>query len=269
MIALFLDNRVVGLCVEMRWNETQGDFMAKSSGGNSGGNMTLTEVSKRTGISMPTLQKYKKRYPDRIPSVGKGRTQRYPEESLKVFGTLREENMARRGRPRKNAAAPASGTTRRRGKPARRGRPRKTSSGGEGLLTLTQIAQRTKISYPTLLRYVKTSLDRIPHVGTGRRRRFKPEAVAVFQQLRASSRSGRRPGTTTARRGRPPATGARRGRPPGRKTAARRGRPPGKRRAAAKRSAPPSGLSSLLKALEKRLKSLEKEIRKPFKFVRG
>src|SRR5438045_2296222 len=78
--------------------------MAKKSA-TTGSALTLTEVAKRTGISMPTLQKYKKQHADRIPSKGKGRAQRYPEESLAVFSTLRDENMAKRGRPRKDAAA--------------------------------------------------------------------------------------------------------------------------------------------------------------------
>jgi hypothetical protein len=84
--------------------------------------MTLTEVAKRTKMSMPTLQKYKKRHGDRIPSVGKGRTQRYPEESLPVFNQLREENLARRGRPRKDGSAAPAG-------PRRRGRPRWAAPG--------------------------------------------------------------------------------------------------------------------------------------------
>lgn len=232
--------------------------MAKESASGAAGNqrnMTLTEVSKRTRISMPTLQKYKKRHSDRIPSVGKGRRQRYPEESLKVFLQLRDENMARRGRPRKNASARAVPRVKR-GRPARRGRPRKGREGGEGLLTLTQIAQRTKISYPTLLRYVKAALDKIPHVGSGRRRRFRPSAVAVFQRLRGESRRGRRPGVKPARRGRPPGTGARRGRPPGSGRGAAGG-------------AQVSRLTTMLERLEKRLRQLESELRKPLKIVRS
>ena len=50
---------------------------------------TLTSVSKTTGISMPTLQKYKKLYEHRIPSAGKGRKQRYPEEALAVFQAIK------------------------------------------------------------------------------------------------------------------------------------------------------------------------------------
>jgi hypothetical protein len=67
--------------------------------------LTLSEVSHKTNISMPTLQRYKKTYQDRIPSVGSGRKQRYPEHSLAVFEELRSENASKRGRPRKNAAA--------------------------------------------------------------------------------------------------------------------------------------------------------------------
>ncbi len=69
---------------------------------------TLSEVSQRTGISMPTLQRYKKTYQDRIPSVGTGRKQRYPEHSLPVFEELRTENAGKRGRPRKGASTGAA-----------------------------------------------------------------------------------------------------------------------------------------------------------------
>ncbi|HXO26786.1 MAG TPA: hypothetical protein VOA80_05555, partial [Thermoanaerobaculia bacterium] len=58
---------------------------------------TLSEISQRTGISMPTLQRYKKTYQDRLPSVGAGRKQRYPEHALPVFAELRSENAGRRG----------------------------------------------------------------------------------------------------------------------------------------------------------------------------
>jgi len=240
--------------------------------------LTLTEVARRVDTSMPTLQKYKKRYGDRIPSVGKGRTQRYPESALPVFEQLRKENLARRGRPRKNAAAPAGAPApaKRRGRPRkavaaaavvakrRPGRPRKAAAakvavaagGGEGLLTLTQVAKLTQVSYPTLLRYVKLHSRRLPHVGRGRRRRFKPEAVPVFQQLRSESRRGRKPGSKTVKR---------RGRPPG-KAPARRGRPPGSGRAAA---AGTLGLAVILRNLEKRLAGIESALKKPFRLVRG
>src|SRR3954466_5124770 len=77
---------------------------------------TLSEISQKTNISMPTLQRYKKLYQGRIPSVGTGRKQRYPESALPVFDELRNENIGRRGRPRKAASAAAA-------IPARRGRP--------------------------------------------------------------------------------------------------------------------------------------------------
>ncbi len=228
---------------------------AESAGTEGKRHMTLTEVAERAGLSMPTLQKYKKLYSSRIPSVGKGRTQRYPEEAVAVIAQLRDENMARRGRPRKNAAAAKGTATRRRGRAARRGRPRKgAGEGGEGMLTLTQVAQRTKISYPTLLRYVKTSLGKIPHVGSGRRRRFKPDAVAVFQRLRAESRPGRRPAAKAGRRGRPAAKAARRGRPPG--SGGKAG------------GAEVLRLTSVIARLERRLSKVESELKKPLRIVR-
>jgi len=177
---------------------------------------TLSDVAKKTGISMPTLQRYKKLYQGRIPSTGSGRKQRYPESALPVFDEIKNENIGRRGRPRKDAsAAPAArgrkpGGAGRRGKaatrkaepvaarratPGRRGR--KTGSGNRsGLLTLTEISKTTGISYPTLVRYVRLHLDRLPHEGKGRARRFHPEAVDIFRQLRQESgRGGRKPGS--------------------------------------------------------------------------
>jgi len=227
---------------------------------------TLSEIAQRTGISMPTLQRYKKLYQSRIPSVGKGRKQRYPDEALPVFEQLKVENAGRRGRPRKNAAAPramasgtrgaVSGVKRGPGRPRktaappapaakRRGRPpgRKAAAAPAAvsrgsLMTLTEIGEQTGISYPTLVRYVKLYGNRLPSEGKGRTRRYYPEAVDVFRELRAQSgRGGRKPGP-----------GKRLGRPPG-----RRGRPPA--------SGADAGTAHRLKALEKAQQELEKRFR--------
>lgn len=171
------------------------------TGSNGGGELlTLTEVSNRTGISMPTLQRYKKEYQSRIPSVGRGRKQRYPVESLEVFEQLKSENIKRRGRPRgsggggggrraaSKSAAPSSGAA-----SSGASSSRSSSGGGGDLLTLTEIGERTGISYPTLVRYVKLHGDEIPSEGEGRRRRYHPQAVEVFQRLRSESGRGRKP----------------------------------------------------------------------------
>jgi DNA-binding transcriptional MerR regulator len=167
---------------------------------------TLTEIARKTGISMATLQRYKKRYQRRLPSEGKGRKQRYPDEALPVFLALKAENAGRRGRPRKRRAAAGTDGPARRSQAAprrRRGRAagRKPAAGsrreraaGDGLLTLTEVGERTGISYTTLTRYARLHGKRLPHVGSGRARRYRPEAVEAFRQLRAESKPGRRPG---------------------------------------------------------------------------
>jgi DNA-binding transcriptional MerR regulator len=195
---------------------------------------TLTEVSKKTGISMPTLQRYKKSYQDRIPSVGKGRTQRYPEESLPVFKQIKKENIKRRGRPPKSESKKKAAA-----------KPKKKSK--EGLLTLTKIAEETGISYPTLVRYVKLYKDRIPHKGSGRSRRFYPEAIEVFKQIRSESPRGRRKKKASA-----PARASR----------------------ATATSATDAGLARRLDALErsnadleKQIRQLVKELKKPLKLT--
>ncbi len=199
---------------------------------------TLTEVSKRTGISMPTLQRYKKLYQDRIPSEGSGRTQRYPTSSLAVFRQLKKENIGRRGRPRKNPLAPAKAA-----KPAKAAakKPAAKAAGSGGLLTLTQIGKTTGISYPTLLRYVKMNLKSIPHSGTGRARRYLPDAVAIFKRLREESRRGRAPGK-------------------GKKTAAAKRGPIQKALQAAAGSDVGAELTARVKELEKIVKKLQREL---------
>ena len=145
--------------------------------------LSLSEVSKRTKTSMPTLQRYRKVYQRRIPSVGKGRKQRYAVETLEVFQAIKTKNLAKRGRPRKTRAAAAG-----------RGKVTATTKPAGSLLPLKEIGRRTGISYPTLLWYVKTRLSRIPHEGRGRTRRYPPETVEVFKELRAQSgRGGRKP----------------------------------------------------------------------------
>ena len=257
---------------------------------NQGKLYTLSEISTKTGISMPTLQRYKKMYQDRIPSEGKGRKQRYPESALPVFNALREENLGRRGRPRKDPNAPrparpvkstrgrkpaakaAAAEAPRRGRPPgrpaaaaapakRRGRPpgsgrkaaaaKATGARRGNLLTLTEISKQTGISYPTLVRYVRMHSDRLPHEGRGRGRRFYPEAVNVFRELRQESgRGGRKPAAA--------APAKRRGRPPG----------SGRKAAAAGRGAAPAdaGLLQRLREIERSHLDLEKRFRE---FAKG
>ncbi|HKV06490.1 MAG TPA: helix-turn-helix domain-containing protein, partial [Thermoanaerobaculia bacterium] len=116
-------------------------------------------------------------------------------------------------------------------------------TGTGNLMTLTQISEQTGISYPTLVRYVRLYSDRLPHEGKGRARRFYPEAVNAFRELRSESgRGGRKPAAA--------------------KAAGRRGRPPG-RPSAAKAAGGETGgiLQQRLKALEKSQEALEKRFK--------
>lgn len=272
--------------------------MAEGNGSN-GKLYTLTEVSKRTKISMPTLQRYKKMFNERIPSSGDGRSQRYPEGAIEIFNQLKVENSKKRGRPRKNAAqGPGAAAPR---SPKASKAPAKAAAAEEtaepGMLSLKDIEDQTGISYPTLLRYLKTSLKRIPHKGTGRRRRFPPESVALFKTLKEESRRGRKAGSGKAAsasaapakppapRGRPPknrdaaaaasgqnqpAAGRPKGRPPAAAAPApapaampkRRGRPPKNPQAAAAAapSAGDSGLAAQIRELGKTIAGLQKQV---------
>jgi hypothetical protein len=127
--------------------------------------LTLTQLAKAAGISIPTAQIYKRKYQDRLPKIGSGRQQRYPVAAIAVFRKIRAENEKNRGQH--------------------------TGAAGSGLLSLAEINRRTKISYPTLLRYVRLHGRELPSEGSGRDRRYRPLAVEVFQRLRRESRRGR------------------------------------------------------------------------------
>ncbi len=219
---------------------------------------TLTEVSKSTGISMPTLQRYKKLYQDRIPSQGAGRTQRYPKEALSIFRELKKENIGRRGRPRKNPAAPAKAKPVAR-KAAKRGKAKSAPKAQEGLLTLTQVGKLTGISYPTLLRYVSMHLKKLPHKGTGRARRFLPEAVDVFKSIREESRRGRAPKAKTKAKAKAKAAP---------KKAAKKATKAKRATRVAKAAAPDAALAGRIQSLEKMVKSLEKQLVRVEKLAR-
>ena len=149
--------------------------------------LTLGEVASRAGVSMATALRYKKLYQDRISSEGTGRRQRYPVAAVREFKALKNERSTKR-RGKKKATTQAAGTQ------------AKGAGGGPALLTLSSISQQTKISYPTLQRYVRLFGDRIPHEGEGRKRRYHPDSVAVFRELRAESKPGRKPKAAPARK---------------------------------------------------------------------
>ena len=145
--------------------------------------LTLGEVARRAGVSMATALRYKKLYQDRISSEGEGRRQRYRVAAVKEFKAFKSERSTkRRGAGRKKKAATKTTGTQAKG-----------AAGGPSLLTLSSISQQTGISYPTLQRYVRLFGDRIPHEGEGRKRRYHPDSVAVFRELRAESKPGRKP----------------------------------------------------------------------------
>lgn len=141
---------------------------------------TLTDISEATGISMPTLLRYKKNFQDRIPSVGRGRKQRYPEAAFAVVQQIKKENLRKRGGARRGGGGD-----------------------GDGYLPLTEIAERAGISYPTARKYAAEHASTLNTKGVGRRRRYAPETAEMFKKIRSQSRrGGRRASSGTARGGR-------------------------------------------------------------------
>lgn len=203
------------------------DKRRASTGSKEGRYYSLVEVAQKTGIPMPILLRYKREHPDRVPSEGSGSQQRFPEEAFEVLQEIQKEeaeghDLPRRGgfgllslpRLRKQVrpadeeeSATASATE----EPTPTGADRTTepapprtraqsgaktasaaSQDGE-LLSLVDISNRVEIPYPTLARYASQYGDRIPHQGKGRNRRFPPEAIEVFRQIRKESKPGRPP----------------------------------------------------------------------------
>ncbi len=75
------------------------------------GLLTLTSISKTTGISYPTLVRYVRLHSRQLPHEGKGRARRFHPEAVEEFRRLRQQSgrggrrpgTARRGRPPKSA----------------------------------------------------------------------------------------------------------------------------------------------------------------------
>lgn len=66
-----------------------------------------------------------------------------------------------------------------------------------GLISLPDIAKQLNVPYPTLVRLARLHENELPSEGTGRNRKFYPEAVKVFERLKdeSSGRRGRKPGS--------------------------------------------------------------------------
>ena len=208
-------------------------------GGTEQRTFSLMEVAQETGIAMPILLRYKREYPDQIPSQGSGSQQRFPEQAFDIFIELHrkeseQRDLPRRGgfgllslpRLRRNREAPATEAPAEdpaeeqagnqaeaadepraaAAKPAETPAPDDapvapaTPRSGAATLTLKAISEELGIAYPTIARYATKHEARIPHVGEGRKRRFPPEAIEVFRQIRKESKPGRPPKAKTLKK---------------------------------------------------------------------
>jgi DNA-binding transcriptional MerR regulator len=171
-------------------------------------NYSLVEVAQKTGIPMPILLRYKREHPDRVPSIGSGSQQRFPEEAIEVLTQIHQEATGREEEPRRGGFGLLSLPRLRKqvrrpdedeeeeeaaeAKPAKRGRASTGAATGEGM-TLVEVSEKLDIPYPTVARYASQHGDRIPHHGSGRSRRFPEAALEVFEQIRKESKPGRPP----------------------------------------------------------------------------
>lgn len=154
--------------------------------------LTLTEIHKQTGMSMVTLRKYRDEHGSRIPSQGEGRKMRFPKEAVEVFVAIKREG---RSKERNSASQGTQG----KGKAKKRVRSAAKSK-SKGLLTMTEIHERTGMSMITLRKYRDQHGDRIPSEGTGRTMRFYPEAVEIFKEIKQEGRSHQKRGSRKAKK---------------------------------------------------------------------
>lgn len=258
---------------------------------------SLVEVAQMTGIPMPILLRYKREHPDRVPSLGSGSQQRFPEEAFEVLRQIQQEESEEHELPRRGgfgllslprlrrqvrpteaeeaeatvseAEEPMAEAEEAPAAPQRRA-PRKqreaaaapVAEGGD-LLSLVEISNRVDIPYPTLARYASQYGDRIPHQGKGRSRRFPPEAIEVFEQIRKESKPGRPPKTKKQAAAPPPKAQAPAPRPVPKSAA--EAAPAASSAPAAAPAAQPAGderqLARRIASLEESQKLLEDQIR--------
>jgi len=142
---------------------------------------TLSQISKLTGVSMPTLQRYKKTYQDRIPSVGEGRRQRYPENALPVFNELKIENAGRRGRPRKDASGPRPSAV----KPAAGRRPGRKAASARPVAKAAPARGRGRAAAAVVKPAAKSAVRRGRPPGVKNAPGRKPQAAAQREPARS------------------------------------------------------------------------------------
>lgn len=199
---------------------------------------------------------------ERAPSTGrrgKGKAEPGATGRAKAAKSATAAKTAKPGKPAKaqKASKAAKATEATPAKDASKKGAAKTS-----LLSLKGIERETKISYPTLMRYVRVHGDEIPSQMVGNQRRFPREAIAVFRDLRSRSRAGRKPASRvveTAPAPTPQAPAA---------AAPKQRRSQGKATAGSSTS---GDLAATLAAIESRLSAIEAELRRPLSLavVRG
>lgn len=115
-----------------------------------------------------------------------------PEDEPSTSATTLEEFEQETGAPPTPtpASAPASSPS---SAPTRSSNPSSSP-----LLSLTEIQRQTGITYVTLARYARVHEKELGSVseGTGRNRKYHPQAMEMFREWRDGSKSGRKPATS-------------------------------------------------------------------------
>lgn len=167
--------------------------------------LTLTDLARRAGISPATAHRYQKEHGDLLPSRGEGRTRRYLPSAVEVLRGLFTKKRRERGvgaqprGPRKAAAGRRPGSAPRSARQATPGQGAR--QGRSAFVAQDRPDDRDRLPDAAALRGAARTGDPAG-AGTGRKRRFPPEAVPVFVALRQHRGRLPRGGEEVAARGR-------------------------------------------------------------------
>lgn len=193
---------------------------------------SVSKISQMTGISESKILEYRRRFTQRIPSMGEGKEKVHPEEAVPIFEEIHrqqsgQEVLTRQGRRHLDLQQVSEelGLSRsllyayiseegdripkfKEGKrwifpeealeafrEIRSEREARKRRKVEGLYSIRDIARKTGISESTLHQYKRALGDELPSEGEGRNRRYPEEAIEVFLAYRKTGGGRRVPGS--------------------------------------------------------------------------
>jgi len=193
---------------------------------------SVSKISQMTGIPESKVLEYRRRFPQRIPSMGEGKDRVHPSDAVEIFQAIHRQQTGEAVRMRegrrhydlqevsrllnlsrsllyayiseegdripkfkegKRWLFPEEALTKfREIRTEREARKRRKV---EGLYSIRDIARKTGVSESTLHQYKRILGERIPSVGKGRNRRYPEAAIQTFLEYRETGGGRKVPGS--------------------------------------------------------------------------